>query len=637
MASSTVINGVSIYALSAGKTMPQWLSERRKRALKKDDAFVRRIELIQDFGFPVASQTVVMAPDGRHIITTGTYPPRVRVYDTAELSLKFERYMDATPVASAVLGDDYGKLAFLQDDRHVEVHAAYGKHYRTRIPKFGRAMLYHAPTAELLIAASDAEVYRLNLEAGRFMAPLALPPGAPAANKLAVSRVTALIAAACDGGTVECYDPRSHARAASVAMPLAAGGGGGGCDVTSVAWDDGGLGLAAGTSDGRALLFDVRRATPLHIKHHQYGLPVIDVKFHRGSGGTGRSGGGGGPGGADASGGGSTSGDLVLSADAKSVKLWRRSDGATWTNIEAPATIRDVAIASDAPGSVGAADSGLIMMAGDTERVMAFYLPQLGLAPRWCSFLDGLTEELEEGGAAGAPGGSAGGGGLGVYDDYRFVTRDELSALGLGHLVGTPLLKAYMHGYFMDSKLYARVQAVADPDAYDRWKRSRVRAALDEARGSRIVLEDPLPKVNKDLAKRLIADAARRKGLKAAAAAAAGEGEVENNDDEGGSGALGSAGAGVGGKRKRAAGGAEAVASRDPAATGGSGSLLTDSRFSRLFSDPEFAIDADSAEYLQLHPATAAAATRSDGAAKRRRQGRAAEDSDDGGSVDGDR
>lgn len=42
----------------------------------------------------------------------------------------------------------------------------------------------------------------------------------------------------------------------------------------------------------------------------------------------------------------------------------------------------------------------------------------LGPAPRWCSFLDSLTEELEE-----SPEST-------VYDDYKFVTRKDLENLG---------------------------------------------------------------------------------------------------------------------------------------------------------------------------------------------------------------
>lgn len=42
----------------------------------------------------------------------------------------------------------------------------------------------------------------------------------------------------------------------------------------------------------------------------------------------------------------------------------------------------------------------------------------LGPAPRWCSFLDNLTEELEENPEST------------IYDDYKFVTRQDLENLG---------------------------------------------------------------------------------------------------------------------------------------------------------------------------------------------------------------
>jgi ribosome biogenesis protein ENP2 len=228
-----------------------------------------------------------------------------------------------------VLGDDYTKLAFLQDDRHVELHAGYGKHHRTRIPTFGRDMAFHGPTAELLVGAAGSDVYRLSLEEGRFMAPLRA--GSAGVNRVAVSRVTALVATGCDGGLVQLWDPREYATPAAalrVAGPGGGGGGGGECDVTALAFDERSLTLGLGTSDGRAQLFDLRSArAPLVTKTHQYGTPVVRLAFHRGAQG----------------------GDVVLSADARQVKLWRRADGGALASIEVPAggTLRDVAIASD--------------------------------------------------------------------------------------------------------------------------------------------------------------------------------------------------------------------------------------------------------------------------------------------------
>jgi len=42
----------------------------------------------------------------------------------------------------------------------------------------------------------------------------------------------------------------------------------------------------------------------------------------------------------------------------------------------------------------------------DASRVGSYFVPSLGPAPRWASFLEGLTEELEETTPS-------------LYDDYR--------------------------------------------------------------------------------------------------------------------------------------------------------------------------------------------------------------------------
>ena len=47
-----------------------------------------------------------------------------------------------------------------------------------------------------------------------------------------------------------------------------------------------------------------------------------------------------------------------------------------------------------------------------------------------------------------------------VYDDYKFVSASEIENLGLGHLIGSQMLRAYMHGFFMDNRLYYKVRFV---------------------------------------------------------------------------------------------------------------------------------------------------------------------------------
>jgi hypothetical protein len=58
----------------------------------------QRIELIQDFEFPEASNKIKCTADGNYTVATGVYKPQMRVYEFAEMSMKFERHTDAENV-----------------------------------------------------------------------------------------------------------------------------------------------------------------------------------------------------------------------------------------------------------------------------------------------------------------------------------------------------------------------------------------------------------------------------------------------------------------------------------------------------------------------------------------------------------
>jgi hypothetical protein len=97
--------------------------------------------------------------------------------------------------------------------------------------------------------------------------------------------------------------------------------------------------------------------------------------------------------------------------------------------------------------------SGLIFAANESEDVFTYFIPSLAPAPKWCSYLDSITEELEENTEAT------------VYDDYKFVSREEVEKLGIENLIGTSMLRAYMHGFFMDTKLYREAKVQHTPSA----------------------------------------------------------------------------------------------------------------------------------------------------------------------------
>lgn len=498
-------NNIKIYNLSAGKSLPEWLSDRKKRTLQKQEVDIRRrVELIQDFDMPTVSHCVQVSPDGQYIYVTGTYKPRVRCYDVHQMSMKFERGLDSDVVKFAFLSEDYSKIAFLQCDRYIEFHSQFGRYYRTRIPKYGRDLAYYSVNCDLFIAGVSPEVYRINLEQGRFLNPIVT--NAREVKCCEFNDHHHLLALGTLEGHVECFDPRVRTRVGILDTALS----------THIEDFDikvvpavtalkfrGSLQMGVGTSTGHVLLYDIRSNKPLVVKDHQYDLPIKKIMFHDHL-------------------------DLVLSMDTKILKLWERETGKAYTAIEPGTNLNDMCMV---PGS------GLIFMANEAEKVLTYYLPTLGTAPKWCSFLENLTEELEESNAAT------------VYDDYKFLTRKEVDDIGLTHLIGSNLLRAYMHGFFVDIRLFHKAKSIAEPFAYEEYRKNKVREKIEAQRANRVTVKK-LPKVNRELAEKLI--------------------DVEGMDK----------------KITKRAGQA----------------LLKDDRFEKLFTDPDFQINKDADEYKLINP-----------------------------------
>ncbi|KAG7225153.1 hypothetical protein INR49_014784 [Caranx melampygus] len=335
------VNDVKIYNLSHGKSLPEWLSDRKKRQLQKKDA--------------------------------GTYKPRIRCYDTYQLSLKFERCLDSDVVAFDVLSDDYSKLVFLHCDRYVEFHSQHGHYYKTRIPKFGRDFSYHYPSCDLYFVGTREN------------------------NVCDINPVHHLFATGTSEGRVECWDPRVRNRVGLLDCALSSLTEGTEVQAlpsVSALKFNGSLTMAVGTSTGQVLMYDLRSSQPLLVKDHFYNLPIKSLNFHDQLG-------------------------LVISADSKIIKIWNKDNGKVFSSIQPQSNINDVCIYPQ---------SGMLFTANEDPKMNTFYIPE--------------SPEST------------------VYDDYKFVTRKDLENLGLSHLVGSSLLRAYMHGYFMDIRLYHKVRVV---------------------------------------------------------------------------------------------------------------------------------------------------------------------------------
>lgn len=426
----------------------------------------------------------------------------------------------------------------------------------------GRDMTYDWWTCDLLVGASSSELYRLNLDRGQFMAPL--ETGATAVNCVRVSPLHGLYGLACDKSIVEFWDRRDRNRLGAVAIERSvdwvssnAQTESEGLDVTAIHFLPDGLHWAAGTSDGRVLLFDLRMQNrSLDVYDHYNGYAIKKIDYHQATG-------------------------CLVSADQRGIKFWstqgsissqhqqQQQQQRLFTAIDSDVDVHDFCLQ---------AGTGLVLVANEGPPVSAYFIPRLGPAPRWCSFLENLTEEMEEGTANGTT--SA------VYDNFKFVTRAELAQLGLEHLMGSNLLRPYMHGYFIDIRLWEKARAIANPFAYEEYMTKRKAEKLEKERQSRIRAADPLrsAKVNRRLAVKLATDADLGED---------GDHEHRNSSED------------VGGTKKEKR--------QKEMAT----NILKDDRFASLFNDPDFEIDDTSKEYQHLHPAASGAKSSSNGSGRR--------------------
>lgn len=533
---------ISVYQVSGAnvsRSLPDWIAKKRKRSLKNDLDYQNRIELVQDFEFSEASNKIKVSPDGNFIMATGTYKPEIHVYDLENSSLKFARHTDTENVDFEILSNDWTKSVHLQNDRSIEFQNKGGMHYKTRIPKFGRNLAYNSVNCDLYISASGNELYRLNLDQGRYLNPFVLdidPEKGSGANHVSFNNVNGLISVGLEDGTVEFWDSRAKSKIAKLSLP-SSNALTNNFQITTTAFKNDGLGFACGTSNGYSYLYDLRSSIPTLVKDQGYGFDIKKITY--------------------------LNENQFLATDKRIAKIYNVNDGKVYASMEPSVDINDIDYIPD---------SGMFVTANEGIQMHMYYIPNLGPAPKWCSYLDNFTEELEQ-----KPTDS-------IYSNYRFITKDDVSKLNIAHLVGTKVLRSYMHGFFINTELYDKVNLIANPNSYKDEREREIRKRIEKERESRIrttgAVKKTKVKVNKDLVDKLT----KKSGSKAT------EGIV--NDD----------------------------------------------RFKEMFEDPEFQVNKESFEYKQLNPVES---TTDSTTSKRSRALTAAEESDEerinGGDSDSEK
>ncbi|KAL8786123.1 MAG: hypothetical protein Q9213_002989 [Squamulea squamosa] len=570
---------VPVYTISGSSTarpLPEWLARKRKRSLKNDVEYVSRVELLQDFEFEEASQCIRVSDDGDWVMSTGTYKPQIHTHYLPHLSLSYARHTTSLNTTFLLLSSDHTKSIHLQSDRSLEIHTPSGLFHTTRLPRYGRDLKYNRRAAEVLVPAvgvndvGNGEVYRLNLELGRYMKSYEVDVGGDdlasagggalqggistgAVNTAAVANAHNLLAFGTSIGSIEFWDPRAREKltllqlAAATQTDLIDGR----QEVTALEFDPSGLGLATGTSAGLIHLYDLRSPKPLLKKDQGFGYPIHTLIYLSSSILTRAQ----------------TTEPKILSADKRIIKIWDQQDGSPWTSVEPAVDINCVAWCKD---------SGMLLTANEGRQQHSFFIPQLGPAPRWCSFLDNVVEEMAE--DPNDPNAYASQKAGEVYDNHKFLTTQQLESLNLSHLIGTTsLLRPYMHGYFVAQRLYEEAKLIADPYVWEEERNKRIKDKIDSERESRIRGNKKVAvKVNKRLAEKVLERQEKEERQRARKILKRG------GDDE------------VVGDSK----GNEQTVPKEPS------DLLTDPRFAKIFKDPSYAIDESSREFQMLNPST---------------------------------
>jgi ribosome biogenesis protein ENP2 len=577
-------SAVPVYTISGAEArpLPEWLIRKRKRSLKQDPEFANRVELLQDFEFEEASQCVRVSEDGEWAMSTGTYKPQIHVHHLPQLALSFERHTNCLNETFRLLSSDYTKSIHLQTDRFLELHTGGGLHYRTRIPRFGRDLLYDKHSAEALVPSvgvngdGQGEVYRLNLEVGRFMKSYEVDVGgddvltagagslqgginAGSVNTGAIAEESHnLLAFGTSLGTVEFWDPRSRNRAGILSAPNDAFEGR--SEITALQFHRSGLELASGNSNGLVHLYDLRSPVPLLKKDQGYNFPIKNIIYLDSS----------------TSSRAQNSDPKILTADKRIIKIWDARNGTHWTSVEPAVDLNHVEWCKD---------SGMLLTANEGKQQHSFFIPQLGPAPKWCAFLDNIVEEMaEDPNDPNSYNKSTAGE---VYDNFKFLTLPQLRQLSLEHLIGsTSLLRPYMHGYFVAQKLYEEARLISNPDLWQEQRQKSIQEKISKERESRIRGNKKASvKVNRKLAEKILEreDKAERRRAKRVLKNG-GDDEMLDADAQ----------------APAVAEPADPTTEEKSAATG----VLNDPRFARLFEDEDFEVDEESHEFQAINPST---------------------------------
>lgn len=419
---STTINNIKTYHITSESALPDQYGDKANRRIGKHSELKNQIKFIQEFEFSNCSQIIQQTNDGLNLAVSGTYPSQIKIYDLADLSQTTTYSLKEIPLYFNFITDDRSKIVVLRGDRKLDFYLKDGICFHTeQLPCRCRHFWYNPSTADLLLASEDSKILKLNLFLGQYEEPIQCSH--KYVNCVTVSKAHQLIACGYEEGAFEFFDPRDTTVSLG-ALKLKN-------EVTKLCFDDkSGIKMAAGCSDGSVLMFDIRSSTPQFTYKHRNQEPIHSLQFH-------------------------TSGKII-SGDKRGCRIYNE-DGSFYTSFDTNAAMNSL---------ISYPNSGLLFATVDSPKIQAMLIPDLGPSPRWASYLDELILDVNAESEESTP----------LYDNMRFITREELEKCKMEHLINTSILKPYMHGFFIPIDFYRMIK---NPDteeainAVNKWKEEK--------------------------------------------------------------------------------------------------------------------------------------------------------------------
>lgn len=208
----------------------------------------KEIQVLAELNFPVACNGISISKDKNRLLVVGVYPPSVKLFDLKSGILKFERHLVSDPLKIISLEEDAEKFSILRNDKTIEFHTRNGYYEKVKTPNQPKDMILNTSTSELYLGGNYDEIYRFNLEQGRFLKSIGI-----AGNRLSWSDKHGLLCA-ISKKSLNFIDTRSKDIVYIKTYEN---------ELISIAQDESGEKYALGDDSGNLIEYDFRGENPI--------------------------------------------------------------------------------------------------------------------------------------------------------------------------------------------------------------------------------------------------------------------------------------------------------------------------------------------------------------------------------------